>query len=97
LIRFTLSALGDIAEALDYADQHRGIERAEQLRSSLEVTLARLESFPDSARPGRVAGTREAVVLNTRYLIAYRIVGDDIQILAFRHSSRKWPDHFSAE
>jgi addiction module RelE/StbE family toxin len=97
LIRFTPSALADIAEALDYAEQRRGAERAEHLRSQLETTLARLDRFPESARPGRIAGTREALVLNTPYVLAYRIVREDIQILACRHSSRKWPDHFSAD
>ncbi len=51
-----------------------------------------LEQFPESGRPGRVEGTRELVIQRTPYIVAYRIVGDTVQILRVLHGSRQWPE-----
>ncbi|MBL8148862.1 MAG: type II toxin-antitoxin system RelE/ParE family toxin [Blastocatellia bacterium] len=53
-----------------------------------------LAQFPESGRIGRVAGTRELVVVGMAYLIPYRIKGDDLQILRVFHGAQKWPDKF---
>ena len=53
--------------------------------------VAMLEQQPGIGRPGRVAGTRELVVLKTRYLVPYRVRGDDIEILRVFHTSRRPP------
>ncbi|MGQ0673116.1 MAG: type II toxin-antitoxin system RelE/ParE family toxin [Hyphomicrobium sp.] len=53
-----------------------------------------LVDFPRIGRPGRVSGTRELVITRTPYIVAYRIVGDDIEILAVIHGARRWPDAF---
>jgi toxin ParE1/3/4 len=50
---------------------------------------------PELGRPDRIEGARERVVSGTRYVLAYRIVGADVEILAVRHSSRRWPESFS--
>jgi toxin ParE1/3/4 len=54
-------------------------------------TLAR---FPDSGRPGRVTGTRELVVTQTPFIVAYRRRGDAIEILSVLHGRQRWPDGF---
>ena len=53
----------------------------------------RLADNPASGRPGRIHGTRELVVLNTRYIIPYRVRPrlDQIEILRVFHASRKLP------
>ena len=53
--------------------------------------VAQLATQPDLGRPGRVPGTRELVVLNTRYLIPYRVRGTEVQILRVFHTSRRPP------
>ena len=50
-----------------------------------------LQRFPRSGRPGRVAGTRELVIIRTPYIAVYRIIDDTIHVLRARHSSRQWP------
>ncbi len=46
---------------------------------------------PGLGRPGRVPGTRELVVLRTRYIVPYRVKGDAIEILRVFHTSRRPP------
>jgi toxin ParE1/3/4 len=41
-----------------------------------------------------VPETRELVILGTAYVASYRIVGDEIQVLAVLHGARRWPDSF---
>lgn len=41
-------------------------------------------------RVGRIRGTREAVLSDISYIIAYRVSGD-IEILTIIHTSQRWP------
>jgi toxin ParE1/3/4 len=50
-----------------------------------------LPTQPSIGRPGRVPGTRELPVPNTRYLIPYRFRRETIEILRVFHSSRRPP------
>jgi toxin ParE1/3/4 len=43
-------------------------------------------------RRGRIAGSRELIVPNLPYIVAYRVVGDVIDISSIVHTSRKWPE-----
>jgi toxin ParE1/3/4 len=53
-----------------------------------------LRHQPGLGRPGRVHGTRELPVANTRYLIPYRVRGQRIEILRVFHTSRKPPSQW---
>jgi toxin ParE1/3/4 len=56
-------------------------------------TVAILADNPGLGRPGRIYGTRELVVPDTRYIIPYRVRPrlDQIEILRAFHTSRKLP------
>lgn len=51
---------------------------------------ALLVDHPDSVRPGRTSGTRELVV-HTRYMLVYEIVGKQVRMLNVVHTARHWP------
>lgn len=53
--------------------------------------VAMLAEQPGLGRPGRVPGTRELAVPNTRYLIPYRVRGETIEVLRVFHISRRLP------
>ncbi len=53
--------------------------------------VATLAERPALSRPGRVAGTRELVVSNTRYLVPYRVRGGTVEVLRVFHTSRRLP------
>lgn len=51
-----------------------------------------LLDFPESGRPGRVAGTRELVVTGTPYVAAYAVTTGTVRILRVLHGAQRWPD-----
>ena len=53
--------------------------------------VAALAEQPGLGRPGRVPGTRELVILKTRYIVPYRVHGQTVQILRVFHTSRRLP------
>ena len=51
-----------------------------------------LAEFPQIGRKGRVKGTRELLVSQTPYIVAYRVGKNAVQILRILHSARNWPE-----
>jgi addiction module RelE/StbE family toxin len=58
----------------------------------IESRVEALIDFPESGRPGRIAGTRELVIAGTSYIAAYRSNAGVIRILRVLHSSQLWPE-----
>ena len=56
--------------------------------------VAGLAEQPGLGRPGRVPGTRELVVRSTRYIVPYRVRGEEVQILRVFHTSRRPPQRW---
>ncbi|MEP6564724.1 MAG: type II toxin-antitoxin system RelE/ParE family toxin [Mesorhizobium sp.] len=54
--------------------------------------INRLRDFPQSGRAGRLAGTRELVIVGTPYVAAYQLTNRTIRILRVLHGARRWPD-----
>lgn len=55
------------------------------------AAVDRLADFPAIARPGRVAGTRELVVVGTPFMVVYRIETAIVVILRVLHGAQRWP------
>jgi toxin ParE1/3/4 len=90
---WTGRALRDIDDLRAYIGQD---SPAAARRQALQIVSAaeQLTRFPESGRPGRVPGTRELVVGQTPFLVAYRAQGDVLEVLAVLHGRRRWPDRF---
>jgi addiction module RelE/StbE family toxin len=67
---------------------------AELIVVRLVASVDALRDHPSLGRPGRLTGTRELVVSGTPYVVPYRVLGDDVQILAVFHGARRWPRAF---
>ena len=93
IARWTRAALSDLAtiHALIAANN---AATANALRDRaigfVETTLA---VQPGIGRPGRVEGTREAVI-HPNYIMVYRVKEGAVEILAVRHVARRWPPSF---
>jgi toxin ParE1/3/4 len=55
------------------------------------TAVAMLAEQPALGRPGRVPGTRELVVVKTRYIVPYRVRGETVEVLRVFHTSRRLP------
>jgi toxin ParE1/3/4 len=80
----------DVNENLDYIADDDFLEAIKVL-DAIEDQTALLVDNPGLGRPGRVAGTRELVISGTRLVVAYRVQGEEIQLLRLLHGSQRWP------
>lgn len=84
------------ARQLDHAHDHIARSNSEKVaaRITLHITTSvqQLAMFPTSGRSGRVAGTRELVISNTPFIVAYAVQKDRIVVLAVYHGAQQWPE-----
>lgn len=75
---------------LDYiAERNPAI--AVEIGDAVHAAVARLGRYPRSARPGRVAGTRELVVTGTPFIVVYRVESAAVVIVRVLHGAQRWP------
>lgn len=89
-IEWLADADHDFEAIIAFISQDNPIAAVEQGDEILDQ-ISGLETHPQRGRKGRVAGTRELVIIRTPYIAVYRLHGTSIQILRILHSSRKWP------
>jgi len=92
-IRLTPLASEHLLSAYDYLQALSPAAAKSQL-SRIFNAIDRLQQFPYAGRKGRLFGTREFVIPRTSFIVAYTIVGREVQILAVLHGSRQWPQSF---
>ena len=93
-VRWTPTGLRDLESLRAYIAE----DNEERAAVAVEAILSRIDGLlrhPEMGRKGRVAGTRELVM--SPYVIAYRIKGRAIEIIAILHGARRWPDSFRVQ
>jgi plasmid stabilization system protein ParE len=63
---------------------------ARRVVQAVRAATTKLGEFPESGRPGTVAGTREIIVPNLPYVIVYRVVKGGVEIIRIFHTSTDW-------
>jgi addiction module RelE/StbE family toxin len=63
---------------------------ADKLEAAIHACTERLPEHPYLCRPGRVPGTREAVV-HPNYILVYRVTADAVEIVNLVHARREYP------
>lgn len=89
-VRWLRAALRNLDEEASYVASDSPAAARLVVQRVLEA-VAQLAEQPSVGRPGRVPGTRELVVLKTRYIVPYRVRADVVEILRVFHSSRRPP------
>ena len=92
-IRWLDVAVDDLEDIADYIAQDNPVA-AKRMVTRLWASVQTLAIHPEAGRPGRVYGTRELIVSKTPFIVPYRIIGSEIQILRVLHGARQWPDAF---
>jgi toxin ParE1/3/4 len=69
-------------------------EASDRVRNAIITAVERLAELPDLGRPGRVDDTREWVVSQTPYIIAYTVAQQTLVVLSVMHGARLWPEGF---
>lgn len=87
-IIWTTPARLQLAAAIDYVAETDPVA-AINLDEKVDKTVARLSQFPNSARIGRLPGTREALV--GPYILVYEIHCASIVIAHFVHGAQMFP------
>ena len=89
LVKWQPQAREALWAILDYLSD-RNHYAAEALYKTVEETTEALPQHPYLYRPGRVSGTREAVV-HPNYLVVYRVTMDHIAIVDVLHARQEYP------
>jgi addiction module RelE/StbE family toxin len=86
----------DLREIFVYISNNKP-KAARVLLNTIKEHVELLKENPRLGRLGRIEGTYELVLAETRYIVPYRIKNQQIEILAIFHGSREWPDNFQTK
>lgn len=92
-IRWVRLALDDLRK-IDTFISNDSPATAQKVLTSIWESTQILKEHPHLGRPGRVPGTRELVISGTPFILPYRVVSEEIQILRVIHGARNWPKKF---
>jgi len=92
-IRWLLKAVNDLEDIHEYISLDDISAARRELEKIIEAISLLIEN-PEIGRKGRVDNTRELVVTNSPYIIAYRLKEGFVEILRILHGSLKWPEAF---
>jgi addiction module RelE/StbE family toxin len=87
---WTPAAVADLDELVRHIAKDN-VDAAFGTEDRVLVAIRRLERYPASGRVGVLRGTRELVVVQTPYLVVYRIAEDAVKILRVIHGAQSWP------
>jgi toxin ParE1/3/4 len=89
-VRWLRKAIRNLDAETDYIAEENAISAAEMF-VYVKAKADALGDFPATGRPGRVPNTRELVIDRYPFVLPYRVVGDEVQVLRVFHTRRKLP------
>jgi addiction module RelE/StbE family toxin len=92
-VRWTELAVEDLNSAYDHIAATNPTAACAVI-ARIESALNALKAHPLIGRKGRVEGTRELVIPDTPFIVAYHIAKARIEILGIIHGARRWPEGF---
>jgi len=94
VIEWAEPAIQQLNQSYDYIALTNSETVAVRVVEYILASVQRLAVFPQSGRRGRVPQTRELVITDAPFIVAYTIESSRILILAVYHSARQWPETF---
>ena len=91
-IVWTVPAAADLDSIEAFIAEHDPQAALGVVRRIIGLVGRQLPRHPYSGRAGRVPGTRELVVPDTPFIVAYRVEAGRLEVLRVLHAARRWPD-----
>jgi len=92
MIEWTEQATRQLDRAHGYIALSNSDEIAALITMHIATSVQQLATFTMLGRSGRVPGTRELVISNSPFFVAYRIEKERIVILAIYRGAQQWPE-----
>ena len=89
-VKWLALALQDMQEIAAYIAENSPT-KAQEVAQEIWNCGQSLKALPARGKPGRVPGTRELALVGLPFFLAFRVVGDTVQILRVMHTARQWP------
>jgi toxin ParE1/3/4 len=93
ILRWTERAFKNLETIVVYVAEDSP-KAATDLAAKIHTSVQGLKAHPQIGRLGRCRGTHELIVVGTPFIVAYRIKGEHVEILAVLHGAQKWPRSF---
>ena len=93
-VRWTIPALRDLEIIGDRIEHDNSAAVAMRVVTAILDHADNLAEFPHIGRSGRIPDTRELVVVDTPFIVPYRVRDAEVEILAVFHGARQWPEKF---
>lgn len=90
-LRWSRPAEQDLDEIAEFIGQDSPAAAARVVLEVIDQTELNLARNVGIGRAGRVLGTRELIIGNLPYIVAYRVRDGIIEVLRVLHTSRRWP------
>ena len=84
---FALSDLDSIEEYIARKNPGAAVRVVLSVIAAVELLVEQ----PGLGRTGRVEGTKEIVLTDIPYTVAYRIKNERVEVLRVLHQARQWP------
>ena len=91
-IVWTRPAADDLDSLEAFIAEDGPVAAVETVVRILSLVSDLLSDFPHSGRSGRVPGTRELIMPDTPFIVAYRVEAGVLQVLRVLRAARRWPD-----
>ncbi|MFA6015708.1 MAG: type II toxin-antitoxin system RelE/ParE family toxin [Gallionellaceae bacterium] len=89
-VKWLRKAIRNLDAEADYIAEENAVAAAEMFLY-VKAKVDALGDFPATGRPGRIPNTRELVIDHYHFVVPYRVVGDEVQVLRVFHTRRKLP------
>jgi toxin ParE1/3/4 len=93
-VRWTVPALHELEIIREHIARDNSPAATARVVTVILDQIDALIEFPHIGRSGRIPDTRELVVVDTPFIVPYRVRDAEIEILSVFHGARKWPETF---
>ncbi len=90
-LNWSLKSRRDVTNLVSYIGENNPAAAQQQAYFIAKAAMG-LMQFPEMGPETGNRDIRKLVVGNTPYIIAYRVRGDEVQILRVLHAKQRWPE-----